>query len=114
MRRLLAAALVAAAFASGPAKAGFLGGEELYGHCTAASIAEQYICASYIMGAIDATQRLVPKGDPGRACIPDGASAQKTVEAIIEYIKTDKDRRDSPAEILVEHALRTVYPCKKQ
>ena len=113
MRRVLAAALVAAALASAPAQAGFLGGEDLYGHCTAASIAEQYICAAYIMGAVDATQHLLAKGDPGRACIPDGASAQKTVDAIIDYIKTDKDRRDSPAEILVGHALRTLYPCKK-
>lgn len=111
MRRRLAAALVAAAFAS-PADAGFLGGEDLYGHCTAPSIDEQYICASYIMGVIDATQHLLPKSDPGRACIADGAQAQKTVDAIIAYIKTDKERRDSPAEILVGHALKTLYPCK--
>ena len=54
----------------------------------------------------------VVSDDPGRACIPDGATAQKTTEAIVEYLKTDKDRRDSPAEILVGHALKTVYPCK--
>jgi hypothetical protein len=112
MRRALAAAFVAAVFLSGPAHAGFLGGEDLHGHCTAPSIDEQYICASYIMGVIDTTQHLLAKSDPGRACIPDGSSAQTTVDAIIEYIKKDKDRRDSPAEILVGHALRTLFPCK--
>jgi hypothetical protein len=112
MRRVLAAALVAAVFLSGPAGAGFLGGEDLHGHCTSPSIAEQYICASYVMGVIDTTQHLLAKGDPGRACIPDGTSAQKAVDAIVEYIKKDKDRRDSPAEILVGHALRTLFPCK--
>ena len=117
MRRTLAAALIAAALVSGPdlvspAVAGFLGGEDLHGHCTSASIDERYICASYIMGVIDTTQHLLPKADPGRACIPNGASAQQTVESIIEYIRNDKERRDSPAEILVGHALKTVYPCK--
>ena len=111
MRRHIAAALMAAAFVS-PAAAGFVGGEDLYGHCTAPSIDERYICVSYIMGVVDATQYLLPKTDPGRACIPDGATAQKTAEAIIEYLKTDKERRDSPAEILVGHALKTIYPCK--
>ena len=44
MRRTIAAAPVAAAFVwaaafvSGPAAAGFLGGEDLHGHCTTASI----------------------------------------------------------------------------
>lgn len=112
MRRLLAAMLLAAA-ATTPAGAGFLGGEDLHGHCTAPSIHERYICVAYIMGVVDATQHLLPKGDPGRACIPDGASAQTTAEAIIDYIKTDGARRDSPAEILVGHALKTVYPCKR-
>lgn len=112
MRRTIAAALVAAAFMSTPALAGFLGGVDLHGHCTSASIDERYICASYIMGVIDTTQHLLPKTDPGRACIPNGASAQETVEAIIEYIRNDKERRDSPAEILVGHALKTVYACK--
>lgn len=112
MRRHLAAALMAAALVSAPASAGFVGGEDLYGHCTSASIDERYICVSYIMGVVDTTQHLLPKSDPGRACIPGGASAQATAEAIIEYIKADKERRDSPAEILVGHALKTVYPCK--
>ena len=112
MRRAFAAALMAAAFVSPAARAGFLGGVDLHGHCTATSIAEHYICASYVMGVIDTTQHLLPKTDPGRACIPDGASAQATVEAIVAYIKTDKDRRESPAEILVGHALKTLYPCK--
>ena len=112
MRRIFAAAVMAAAVVSGPALGGFLGGADLHGHCTSASIDERYICASYIMGVVDTTQHLLPKSDPGRACIPDGASAQKTVDAVIEYIKTDKDRRDSPAEILVGHALKTLFPCK--
>lgn len=111
MRRRLTVALAAAAFVS-PADAGFVGGVDLYGHCTSPSISEQYICASYIMGVVDATQHLLPRSDPGRACIPAGASAQKTVEAVVDYIKTDKERRDSPAEILVGHALKTIYPCK--
>lgn len=112
MRRIFAAALMTAAVVSGTALAGFLGGEDLHGHCTSASIDERYICASYIMGVIDTTQHLLPKTDPGRARIPNGASAQQTVEAIIEYIRKDKERRDLPAEILVGHALKTVYPCK--
>ena len=112
MRRVFAAALMAAASFSPSAQAGFLGGEDLYGHCTAPSIDEHYICVSYIMGVIDTTQHLLPNSDPGRACIPDGASAQTTVEAIVAYIKTDKDRRASPAEILVGHALKTLFPCK--
>jgi len=112
-QQTLAAALVAAAFVpASPIQAGFVGGTDLYGHCTAMSIDEQYICASYIMGVVDTTQHLLPKGDPGRACIPDGASAQSTVEAIVAYLRTDEERRDSPAEILVGHALRQVYPCK--
>jgi hypothetical protein len=113
VRNTLAAALVAAAFVSGSpmAEAGFVGGSDLHGHCTAMSIDEQYICASYIMGVVDTTQHLLPKGTPGRACIPDGASAQATVEAIVAYIRGDEERRDSPAEILVGHALRQVYPC---
>lgn len=117
MRRHIAAALLAAAFVSpalvSPAKAGFVGGEDLYGHCTSASIDERYICVSYIMGVVDTTQHLLAKTDPGRACIPNGTSAQTAADAIIAYIKTDKDRRDSPAEILVGHALKTVYPCKE-
>jgi hypothetical protein len=112
MKQTLAAALVAAALASSPrVEAGFVGGADLYGHCTAMSIDEQYICASYIMGVVDTTQHLLPKGTPGRACIPDGASAQATVEAIVAYLRTDEERRDSPAEILIGHALRQVYPC---
>jgi len=111
MRRLLAAVLVTAACVS-PAVAGFLGGKDLHGHCTAASIDERYICISYIMGVIDTTQHLLPRTDPGRACIPAGAGAQETIEKIIEYLKTDAERRDSPAEILVGHALKTLYPCK--
>lgn len=112
MRRAFAAALMAAASFSPAIQAGFLGGEDLYGHCTAPSIDERYICVSYIMGVVDTTQHLLAKTDPGRACIPDGASAQVTVDAIVEYLKTDQDRRDSPAEILVGHALKTLYPCK--
>jgi hypothetical protein len=117
MRRGLAAALMAAAFIwaaafASPAAAGFLGGKDLHGHCTAPSIDERYICISYIMGVIDTTQHLLAKSDPGRACIPAGAAAQETIERIIEYLKTDAERRDSPAEILVGHALKTVYPCK--
>lgn len=112
MRYVHAAILAAAACLSAPTEAGFLGGTDLYGHCTSASIDERYICASYIMGVIDTTQHLLPKTDPGRACIPDGASAQATVESIIGHIAKDAERRDSPAEILVGHALKTLYPCK--
>ncbi|MBM3533499.1 MAG: hypothetical protein FJX60_10745 [Alphaproteobacteria bacterium] len=111
MQRLLATIVVVVAFAS-PGIAGFLGGKDLHGHCTAPSIDERYICISYIMGVIDTTQHLLPRTDPGRACIPAGVGAQETIEKIIAYLKTDTERRDSPAEILIGHALKTVYPCK--
>jgi hypothetical protein len=116
-RSWMSGLLLCAGLAVGPgAQAQFFDGDELLRVCSAkenSAVFSPGVCSGYIMGVIDGLECAGGEPEPGKAgfTIGEDVSISELVDTVLTYLKTNPDRHDDWAGILIRDALRKNYPC---
>lgn len=95
-----------------PAGALYLTAETLFERCQARDGALRNTCLGYIMGVVDARNRLPdPDGAPG-FCIPLHVLAGELRQRVVEHLIARPEPRARPAAGAVAAALAEGWPCR--
>ena len=113
---LAAAFLSVAVLVSGPAKADFKVGNQLYSDCHGKTLVDQGICLGYVTGVADLLGALTGMGwSLGiRVCIPSQVSAQQVIDVVKQHLEKNPSLRHYSATSLITQALSEAWPCPKK
>ena len=81
----------------------------------------QWLCPAYIRGLIDGARLqalyLAGKVEGHRSlmqfCVPEGATAQEAIDAVLRFIAAHPGSRTEPAAATVYVALAATWPCER-
>lgn len=111
-RSLGGLALLCAALAPQPAAALYLSAEALFERCQSRDPALRNTCIGYIMGVVDAQNRLpAADGTPG-FCVPLHVLAGELRQRVVEHLIRRPEPRARPAAGAVAAAMAELWPCR--
>lgn len=93
---------------SAPSWAVFFDGNKLYDLLTHEASHNRGVGLGYLIGVSDSIN------GRGKACVPDGVSARQLKDLVLSVLKELPNMRHEPADILVEAAYITAWPCEGQ
>src|SRR4051812_33918593 len=119
-----AALLVASCVTAPPARAQGLSTESLHELCRdpkseAWREVGQWLCPAYIRGLIDGARlqalyvagKIEGHGSLMQFCVPESATAQEAINAVLRFIAAHPESRREPAAATVYIALAAAWPC---
>lgn len=96
-----------------PAKANFVGGNQLHQWCQNNGRVEQSLCMGFIVGVADAIQAAQYNGYRGpTVCFPDASNVGQVVDVGKKWLVDHPHLRHIVASDLVRDALEQAFPCK--
>lgn len=101
--------LLALWFATTPARAVYLDGNELYSNCLREGTMFEAHCGGFITGVADAMGGLSPL--QGLACIPENVTLAQLSDVVVKWLEDNPGQRHFTAVSLVASILTETFPC---
>ena len=121
MKRLLsliaAVCLAVCVLVSGPAKADFQIGNDLYENCRIEkSDFDTGVCFGYLNAMADVLSKSSDRGGylGWRACLSPGIMGKQIYDVAVQFLKNNPSQRHLSASLLVAHAFSDAWPCPKK
>jgi len=96
-----------------PAYAGYyMTANILLSLCESDSVADQNVCAGYVLGVTDAAQMLDSETSMKRYCPSKNVTSSQLEKTVVTYMNDNSQKLDKPASYYVLVSLRKAFPCK--
>ena len=110
--QILAFMTITAMSVSNPANAGYyMSANKLLSLCESDSVADQNVCAGYVLGVTDAAQILDSETSMRRYCPSKNVTSSQLEKTAVTYMNDNSQQLDKPASYYVLLSLRQAFPC---